>query len=331
MNKYQQFGELLSGIMESARVKAIYIAELLECTSAYITKLKQGNALPNPEQFQKILNLFRHHKVNDSHIDQLIRIYTQYRTGLQTPGEYTSREKAPDTILNTPELRLCIKDAMMEKGLTSAADLTHHIGYDSVHTIERLLSGKLNWFPDVLSSVLESLGIAHDDAPISPAERLLLLPPGTFSNGGVLIRPLPVVDWANAACHLNMLTGNNNRIMEKWDPESVETVTAPVGTRKGTQAFRIYGESMEPTILDGEIIFCEPYQSTEGIPNGKVVIVKFSESSPDCDTIVCKRFQRNKNSIILTSDNAADGKIYTDVKPQDIAWIGIVNKKICEI
>lgn len=53
----------------------------------------------------------------------------------------------PDTIRNTPELRECIKDAMLREGVASAADLNRLIGYDSVHTLERLLSGKLNWFP----------------------------------------------------------------------------------------------------------------------------------------------------------------------------------------
>ncbi len=335
MRKYTRFGELLSAILEMSEIKAIDIAELLECSSAYITKLKQGSALPNPEQFQKILNHFRRMNADESNIEKLIRIYTQYRTGISpSPPENTGTaggQKISDVIMNTPELRLCIKDAMMRKGLTSAAALTKYMGYDSVHTIERLLNGKLNWFPDVLSSVLESLEISHDDAPLTPSERLLLLPEGIFGAGGMLIRPLPVVDWANAACHLETLAGNSNAVMRKWDPESVETVAAPVGTRKGTQAFRIYGESMEPTINDGEIIFCEPQYKLEDIPNGKIVVVKFSERSPESGSIVCKRLRRDKGAVILSSDNAKEGKIFTGIHPLDIAWIGIVSKKISDI
>ena len=111
----------------------------------------------------------------------------------------------PDTIRNTPELRECIKDAMLREGVASAADLNRLIGYDSVHTPERLLSGKLNWFPDILSAVAEALGIDHDSLPISPAERMQLLPAGYFGDGAMLVRPIPVVSWANAAGHLDLL------------------------------------------------------------------------------------------------------------------------------
>ncbi len=332
MNKYIRFGTLLSKIMEAAEIRAVQIARLLECTSAYITKLKQGNALPNPEQLQKILNCFRQAAVNEGNIEQLIQIYTQYRTGMTGASEGTAAPgKVMDTIGNTPELRLCIKDAMMAKGLTSAAELTKYIGYDSVHTIERLLNGKLNWFPDVLSSVLEALDISQDDIPVTPAERLLLLPEGMFRNGGVLVRPLPVVDWANAASHLAMLENCDTAVLRKWDPESVETIAAPVGTRKDTQVFRIFGESMEPTICDGEIIFCEPQYRLDDIGNGKIVVVKFSEHSANPGTIVCKRFRKEKDTIMLSSDNARDGKIFTGITPRDIAWIGTVTQKICDV
>ena len=85
--------------------------------------------------------------------------------------------KREQTIINTPHLRECIKDAMMRKGIKTPADLTRLIGYDSVHTMERLLSGKLAWFPDILSLTLTSLGIDYGDAPLSSAEKQLLTPP----------------------------------------------------------------------------------------------------------------------------------------------------------
>ena len=167
----------------------------------------------------------------------------------------------PDTIRNTPELRECIKDAMLREGVASAADLNRLIGYDSVHTLERLLSGKLNWFPDILSAVAEALGIDHDSLPISPAERMQLLPAGYFGDGAMLVRPIPVVSWANAAGHLDLLANPDTRLFSRWDPENTETVPAPVGTRKGTQAFRVTGISMEPTIMDDDIILVEQRMS----------------------------------------------------------------------
>lgn len=74
-------------------------------------------------------------------------------------------KSAPDTIRNTPELRECIKDAMLREGVRDASELNRRIGYDSSHSLERLLNGKLPWFPDVLSAVLDGLNIKQDDAP----------------------------------------------------------------------------------------------------------------------------------------------------------------------
>ncbi len=238
-----------------------------------------------------------------------------------------SLPKVPDTIQNTPELLLCIKDAMMRQGLTSAADLNRYIGYDSAHSLERLLSGKLNWFPDVLSCVFDHLGINHDDAPITATERELLAPEGIFKEGGNLVRPVPVVDWANAASYIGGLVGGGGSLQKYWDPENTKTVPAPMGTRKGTMAFQIFGESMEPKLIDGDNVLCYPVTDIQDISNGKIVIAKFSESYQKCpDCVVCKRFRKNRDIICLTSDNSA-GRNFDDIKPQDIAWIGVVTGK----
>ena len=74
-----------------------------------------------------------------------------------SPAAAPEKSDAGATIANTPELRECIKDAMMNRGLRSADDLRRCIGYDSTRSIERLLSGKLNFFPDVLSAIFDAL------------------------------------------------------------------------------------------------------------------------------------------------------------------------------
>ncbi len=107
--------------------------------------------------------------------------------------------------------------------------LTKKLIYLTIKILPKIVS--LHLF--VMSYVLESLDISQDDAPVTPAEQLLLLPEGMFHNGGVLVRPLLVVDWANAASHLAMLENCDTAVMRKWDPKSVETIAAPVGTRKG--------------------------------------------------------------------------------------------------
>ena len=210
----------------------------------------------------------------------------------------------PDTIRNTPELRECI------------------------HTLERLLSGKLNWFPDILSAVAEALGIDHDSLPISPAERMQLLPAGYFGDGAMLVRPIPVVSWANAAGHLDLLANPDTRLFSRWDPENTETVPAPVGTRKGTQAFRVTGISMEPTIMDDDIILVEQRMSLDEVPNNKIVVARLTEGKFE-DCVVCKRLRRQGGHCWLTSDNPAGMVI--PVEPSDLQWLGIVVRKQSEL
>ena len=85
--------------------------------------------------------------VNDDNWAKLVRILPGTATG---PGR---RENA--VIANTPELRERIKDAMMKRGLRTADELRRLIRCDSVDSIERLLSGKLNFFPEVLSAIFD--------------------------------------------------------------------------------------------------------------------------------------------------------------------------------
>ena len=245
-------------------------------------------------------------------------------------GAAPERAGGGSTIANTPELRECIKDAMMGRGLRSADDLRRAIGYDSTRSIERLLSGKLNFFPDVLSAIFDALEIDPDDAPLEPSERELLAPRGIYRHdGAMLVRPIPVVDWANAAGHLSQLLASDKPVFSSWDPESTETVPAPVGTRRDTQAFRVNGVSMEPTINDGDILFVEPVASPADIPQNKIVVAKFADGADSPGQVVCKRFSRKGGGITLTSDNPA-GRSWR-VTERQLIWIGVVVRKICEL
>ena len=234
------------------------------------------------------------------------------------------------TIANTPELRECIKDAMMNRGLRSADDLRRCVGYDSTRSIERLLSGKLNFFPDVLSAIFDALEIDPDDAPLQPAERGLLAPRGIYRNdGAMLVRPIPVVDWANAAGHLTQLLSCDKPVLAEWDPETTETVPSPVGVRRDTQAFRVCGVSMEPTINDGDILFVEPAASPREIPQNKIVVAKLADDVENSDPVVCKRFSRKDGWITLSSDNPA-GRSWR-LRDGQLVWIGVVVRKTCEL
>ena len=247
-----------------------------------------------------------------------------------SPAGAPEKPETGAAIANTPELRECIKDAMMNRGLRSADDLRRCIGYDSTRSIERLLSGKLNFFPDVLSAIFDALEIDPDDAPLEPAERGLLAPRGIYRNdGAMLVRPIPVVDWANAAGHLTQLVSCDKPVFSHWDPETTETVPAPVGTRRDTQAFRVCGVSMEPTINDGDILFVEPAESPKEIPQNKIVVAKLAADADDAGSVVCKRFSRKDGKILLSSDNPA-GRSW-QVDERRLVWIGVVVRKICEL
>lgn len=236
-----------------------------------------------------------------------------------------------NTIRNTPELRECIKDAMLEQGIRGASELCKQVGYDTPGTLERLLSGKINWFPDMLSAVLDNLKINHDDAPMSPAERGLLQPEGIYYNDGtqktraVLVHYQPVISWANAASYIDSLMSNDGAVMKRWNPDEVdETVPVPLDIRGICSIFRISGQSMEPAINDGDIIYCEQVMDLHTIPDKRVVVVKFSDCNKFEDCIVCKRFRRIGDKILLTSDNPAGREF--ELEPQDITWIGILRK-----
>lgn len=256
--------------------------------------------------------------VSDANWEKLAR-----HLELQLPASTTG------TIRNTPELREFIKDGMMRRAITTPADLTRLSGYDSVSTVTRLLAGELNWFPDLLSLIFSTLELDPAAAPITPDEKDLLMPADFLRGGGRLVRPIPVVDWANAASSLARLTASDNTLVRKWNTEETDTVPVPIGGRKDTLAFRVCGVSMEPKILDDDIILVEPAVSLDDVPDNKIVVAKFLDDGRFPENVVCKRFHRQHGHMLLTSDNP-EGKIIP-FSPRDLAWIGVVVRKISEL
>lgn len=234
-----------------------------------------------------------------------------------------------ETIRNTPELREFIKDGMMKFNITTPGDLTRLAGYDSVNTVTRLLAGELNWFPDVLSLIFNALELDPETAPLDLRERELLLPAVLLRSGGQLVRPIPIVNWANAASSLAQLGACDNTLVRRWDTENTDTVPVPIGGRKDTLAFRVCGVSMEPKIFDDDIILVEPVVSLEEVPNNKIVVAKFADKPEFPETVVCKRFHRQNGHLLLTSDNP-EGK-FISFEAEDLEWIGIVVRKISEL
>ena len=74
----------------------------------------------------------------------------------------------------------------------------------------------------------------------------------------------------------------------------------------------------------------EPAENFEAIPDNKIVVVRFTDPSENAEKVVCKRFRRQNNQqLLLTSDNP-EGKIIP-FSPDEVAWVGIVVKKISEM
>ena len=228
-------------------------------------------------------------------------------------------------IRNTPELRDAVRRAMRDQQIADAAMLNRRIGYDLVHTLERLLTGELKyWFPEVLSAVLTQLGVDYNGLSLNAAEKGLLMPQELFRNGAMLVRPIPVVSWANAAGCLEMITSPESSLAAHWNPESTETVPVPVGGRSDILAFRVFGISMEPTILDNDVILVEPAVSAGVIPENRIVILRTSDGE-----VYCKRLHHQPGKLLLTSDNPA-GRILS-IPLADIDWLGMVVRKVSEL
>jgi len=313
------FGYKLRQIREEKKITQAELSKGTGIKQSAISSYENDKYMPSIDNLRAICNFLN---VSAADLDERFTTCDLITSKEQIPPP------VPDTIQNTPELRECIKDAMMRTGVMSAEDLNRLIGYDCANTLERLLAGKLNWFPDVLSSVLDYLKISHDDVPVSPAERMLLMPEGIYRQGAELIRPIPVVDWANAAEYVGSLVTGNSAIMQKWNPETTEVIPAPVGVRRGAVSFRVHGQSMEPKIFDGDKLICEQVERLEDVPSNRVVVVHFTDDYKDCPgCMVCKRLRRIAGTICLTSDNNESGRIFEGIAPGTIDWAGVVVAK----
>lgn len=78
-------------------------------------------------------------------------------------------------------------------------------------------------------------------------------------------------------------------------------------------AFKVEGESMCPTLRDSMHAICDCDLPPSEIRNGNIVVAKFD------DKAVIKRYRRDGDNIVLTSDNP-DGDVFC-VHSSDIQWM----------
>ena len=95
---------------------------------------------------------------------------------------------------------------------------------------------------------------------------------------------------------------------------------------KGTFVTEVSGDSMEPTLHEGDVVAAKPYEgSGDDIPNGKVVIVADANGE-----LVVKRLKHIGGRPVLTSDNPKYEPIYPDHEHR-IIGIGITAWKRTEL
>ena len=93
---------------------------------------------------------------------------------------------------------------------------------------------------------------------------------------------------------------------------------------KGTFVTEVSGDSMEPTLHEGDVVAAKPYEgSGDDIPSGKVVIVANASGE-----LVVKRLKHINGVPVLTSDNPRYEPIYPNHEYRIIgiamkAWKGV--------
>jgi repressor LexA len=89
----------------------------------------------------------------------------------------------------------------------------------------------------------------------------------------------------------------------------------------GKFSVQVHGDSMEPTLHDGDFVVFKTYVGDgSDIPNGKVVVVR-----NHCGELIVKRLTRVNGSIVLTSDNPK----YPPLQPSaDLQIVGVAVEAI---
>lgn len=92
----------------------------------------------------------------------------------------------------------------------------------------------------------------------------------------------------------------------------------PGFTNATFRAFEIEGDSMEPTLWQGDWIICTQLESIDQVREGYVHVVVMQDGS-----IVAKRAVRNEKGLILKSDNRAYTPYTVDLEDVFEIWKGV--------
>lgn len=146
-------------------------------------------------------------------------------------------------------------------------------------TLTRYESGSLNVSGEMLARMAELYGVSMDFF----ADEQMTNKKDAHKKGV----KIPILGRIPAGVPLEAITDIEG--YEEIDPEKA---------REGKfYALRISGRSMEPTIMDGDIIIC---RAQPEVPNNKIAVVAING-----DEATCKRVQVTENGLALIGDNPA--------------------------
>ena len=105
--------------------------------------------------------------------------------------------------------------------------------------------------------------------------------------------------------------------------ETLPAVSTPFFNGHDCRFFEIKGDSMEPTIYEKDIVFCQRIYKPDEIKNGRVYVLVDKN-----DGVVVKRLQRNKKSDYVTA--YSDNKFYEpySIELKDIAELWYFRRRI---
>lgn len=118
---------------------------------------------------------------------------------------------------------------------------------------------------------------------------------------------------------------SNHLVLEQHevekDPRSV------LCSERSEIALRIKGNDMAPTVCDRDVIVAEKLSSLQKLPENRILLV-LRKKKEKC-TLCCRRLWKIGGQYWFCSD-APQGEFFP-VDPENILWVGMVLRKICEL
>ena len=247
------------------------------------------------------------HSINDDNWEKLAPFL-----GIN-PGEggfVTDNEN--DVITTSPELTAFIADRMRSLRIRNVEKLRKKINFSSYEILRRQLSGKLNWFADALSRVMEVLKVDASELPLSDAERRLLDHAALKRQGSLTMKVLPVLGGIE----------NGKLFIDGKVP-------VPLDDDRDLRAFRIAGSAMQPVLMPGDVVIAETVASSYALPENSLVVIRFTDQATGEERWACRRCRHLIGCPLILSGDDSSGELIP-VFPGDVIWCGVIRRRISD-